>query len=362
MQGSQAARYRESGDEFAVRVRLAREDLQSTEGVLNTPVALPDGRSVPLRSLVRVSDGTTPLDIDRYNQERIVTVGGGLEEGADLGEVNNAVRAALREIDVPYGYSVIVAGESAEQNSAFTSLGLGIVLALMLVFMVMAGQFESFVHPFVILLSVPSAGIGVVAVLVGTGTTLNLNSLMGCIVLVGVVVNNAIVLVDSINQLRRGEGVALREAVVEASRRRLRPILMTTATTVLALLPVAIGGGTGGENQVPLARVVVGGLLASTLVTLALVPVLYYRVERARARAGSEARRRPTAKGERCFGAQRAFACQPTGRSLWCRALLIFGRFRVFRAPPAPLVHEIRHARAASTRLGEGNHPLYFSA
>lgn len=284
VQGSQAARYRESGDEFAVRVRLAREDLQSTEGVLNTPVALPDGRSVPLRSLVRVSDGTTPLDIDRYNQERIVTVGGGLEEGADLGEVNSAVRAALREIDVPYGYSVIVAGESAEQNSAFTSLGLGIVLALMLVFMVMAGQFESFVHPFVILLSVPFAGIGVVAVLVGTGTTLNLNSLMGCIVLVGVVVNNAIVLVDSINQLRRSEGVALREAVVEASRRRLRPILMTTATTVLALLPVAIGGGTGGENQVPLARVVVGGLLASTLVTLALVPVLYYRVERLRAR------------------------------------------------------------------------------
>lgn len=284
VQGTQAARYREAGDEFAVRVRLSREDLQSTEGVLATPVALPDGRSVPLRALVRVSDGTTPLDIDRYNQERIVTVGGGLEEGVDLGAVNAAVREALSSINVPEGYSVIVAGESAEQNSAFTSLGLGIVLALILVFMVMAAQFESFVHPVVILISVPFASIGVVAVLVATDTTLNLNSLMGCIVLVGVVVNNAIVLVDYINQMRREGGVALREAVVESSRRRLRPILMTTATTVLALLPVALGGGTGGENQTPLARVVVGGLLASTLVTLALVPVVYYRVETWRAR------------------------------------------------------------------------------
>jgi HAE1 family hydrophobic/amphiphilic exporter-1 len=145
--------------------------------------------------------------------------------------------------------------------------------------MVMAAQFESLVQPLVIMASVPFAAVGVILTLVLTSTTFNLNSFMGSVVLVGVVVNNAIVLVDYANMLRTVEGMALTEAVVEASRRRLRPILMTTSTTVLGLLPVAIGMGTGSETQTPLARVVVGGLTVSTLVTLVVVPVLYYMVE-----------------------------------------------------------------------------------
>ena len=293
VQGADSAMYRERGEEFRIRVRLAESTLGSMERVLSTPIALPDGGVVPLRDLVEVSEGETPQAIDRYNQERIVTIGGGIAEDTTLGEVDARVREALRSVAIPEGFSVVVAGESAEQNSAFTSLGLGIGLALALVFMVMAGQFESFVQPLIILVAVPFAGIGVVATLVLTATTLNINSLMGCVVLVGVAVNNAIVLVDYVNQMRAAGG-DLRESLIETCRRRLRPILMTTATTVLALLPVAIGGGTGSENQVPLARVVVGGMTVSAVVTLFVVPVLYFGVERARERWRSRFGRRGT--------------------------------------------------------------------
>ncbi|MFT4703968.1 MAG: HAE1 family hydrophobic/amphiphilic exporter-1, partial [Bradymonadia bacterium] len=280
VQGRDAALYREGGDEFRVRVRLSDEDRRSVARLLTVPVALSSGATVSLDALVDASEGTTPQAIDRFNQERIVTVGADLVEGADLGAVMTNVRSALNGILVPEGFSLIVAGESAEQDAAFTSLGLGIALALLLVFMVMAGQFESFVQPIIILCAVPFAGIGVVAMLLLTGTTLNLNSFMGCVVLVGVAVNNAIVLVDYANLLRRRDGYELDAAIIETARRRLRPILMTTMTTLLALAPVAIGGGTGAENQTPLARVVVGGIIASSVVTLFVVPVLYRWVSR----------------------------------------------------------------------------------
>ena len=283
-QGWDAGVYREAGDEFRIRVRLSEDELRSVQDVLDTPVTLPRGGSARVRDLVRIAHGETPKAIERLNQERIVLVSGGMDEANDLGSVTEAVREKLRDLDVPEGFSVILGGETQEQESTFRSMALGVLLALLLVYMVMAGQFESFVQPLVIMASVPFAFVGVVATLLLTGTTFNINSFMGVIVLVGVVVNNAIVLVDYINLMRRRYERPLREAIVESARRRLRPILMTTTTTVLALLPVAVGSGTGGENQAPLARVVIGGLLFSTLITLFLVPILYYWAERLKLR------------------------------------------------------------------------------
>jgi HAE1 family hydrophobic/amphiphilic exporter-1 len=280
VQGTRAGVYREGGDEYDLIVRLDEAELASPGRMLDAPMGLPGGGHVALRDLVTVGDGRTPQAIERLDQERIVVVSAGLDETRDLGSINDELRTRLRELPLPDGVRLRVAGEAEQQDDTFESMGLGIILALLLVYMVMAGQFESFVQPLVILVAVPFGGIGVVATLVVTDTTFNLNSFMGVVVLVGVVVNNAIVLVDAINGLRRDDGVSLDEAVVEASRRRLRPILMTTATTVLALLPVAVGAGTGGEAQAPLARVVVGGLVSSTVLSLLFVPVLYATVER----------------------------------------------------------------------------------
>ena len=297
VQGRDAGVYRERGDEYRIRVRLGDEDLRSTEFLLTRPITLPGGRAAQLRDLIVVANGETPREIYRLNQQRLVTVSGGLEEGYELSEVTGAVREALADIDAPEGFSIILGGESAEQQDTFASLGFGFLLALLLVYMVMAGQFESFAQPVVIMASIPFAAIGVIVTLLLTDTTFNINSFMGAVVLVGVVVNNAIVLVDYINLMRRRHGYALRDAIVESARRRLRPILMTTLTTALALLPVAIGTGTGGESQAPLARVVIGGLISSTLITLFLVPVLYLWLEAAKERLSRRSRRRasPTA-------------------------------------------------------------------
>jgi HAE1 family hydrophobic/amphiphilic exporter-1 len=274
VQGSRAGVLREDGDEYYIRVRMPEERLASIGSVLEAPFVLRDGRTVRLRELVTVDDGSTPRAIERYDQERIVTVSGGIEAGRDLGSINEEIRVRLRDINVPDGFALIIAGEGEQQDQSFASLNIGIALAVLLVFMVMAAQFESLLQPVLVMASIPFAGIGVVLVLVLTGTTLNLNSFMGIIVLVGIVVNNAIVLVDAANQLRLS-GMPVRDAAIEAARRRLRPILMTTSTTMLGLLPVALGLGTGAEAQAPLARVIVGGLGSSTLVTLIVIPVLY---------------------------------------------------------------------------------------
>jgi HAE1 family hydrophobic/amphiphilic exporter-1 len=169
-------------------------------------------------------------------------------------------------------------GTSEEMESSFTSLGYALALAAALVYMVMASQFESLIHPFIVMFSVPFAAIGLVGALLATGTTFNLVAFVGAILLVGIVVNNAIVLVDYMNTLRR-RGMGLREAVIHGGKTRLKPILMTSLTTILGLLPMAIGWGTGSELRAPMGRAVVGGLTTSTLITLILIPTLYWMVE-----------------------------------------------------------------------------------
>ena len=283
--GSRASMFREDGDEYDILVRLKEEDRLELPQVGEVPITLLDGTTVAAQSLIRMNRQEGPIEIRRKDQQRIIMVSGTLGD-RDLGGVVADLQERIRDIPRPRGYELIMAGEFEEQQEEFQKLTFAAILALALVYMVMAAQFESLIDPLIILFSIPLAAVGVTTTLVLTETTFNMQGFLGIIVLVGIVVNNAIVLVDYVNQLRREQGLALREAVVTAGKRRLRPILMTTITTVLGLFPMALGLGEGGELQAPMARVVIGGLTTSTLITLVFIPIVYYtlesRAERAR--------------------------------------------------------------------------------
>jgi HAE1 family hydrophobic/amphiphilic exporter-1 len=276
--GTRASMFREDGDEYDILVRLQEKDRLAVSQVGQVPITLPDGRTIPAQSVVRMQRQEGPAEITRADQERIITVDGDITD-RDLGSIVQELSAALAFIPRPTDYDFQFGGEYEEQQEAFRNLTFAAILALVLVYMVMAAQFESMRDPFIILFSIPLAFVGVVLMLLLTNTTFNIQGFLGVIVLVGVVVNNAIVLIDYTNLLRREYGCALREAVVLAGSRRLRPILMTTATTVLGLTPLALGLGEGGEIQAPMARVVIGGLSASMLITLVFIPMVYMTVE-----------------------------------------------------------------------------------
>lgn len=273
--GVEAGRFREGGLEYPIVVRLRPGDRLNRQDLRNIALTTPDGATVPLSSLVESRRGRGPVSIERVDGQRVTYITAGLQEDMTLGEAVERIRVALRDVALPEGYSILFGGEYREQQEAQRDFTIAILMALALVYMLMAGQFERFLDPLIVMLSVPMALIGVVPVLLLTGTSLNIQSIMGLVMLVGIVVNNAIVLVDAVNLLRREHHMGAADAVIEAGRLRLRPILMTTTTTVLGLLPLALGLGAGAEIQAPLARVVVGGLLASTLVTLILIPTAY---------------------------------------------------------------------------------------
>jgi len=277
--GSRAAAYRDGGEQFPIVVRLRPDDRLSVQDLDNVSVRTPEGQSVPLSSLVRTDRGRGPTEIRRINGQRVTYISATLNSDAVLGEVVERARAELSTLSLPEGFSIAFGGEYREQQKAQRDFIIAIIMALVLIYMVMAGQFERFLDPLVVMFSVPLVLIGVLPTLVFTGTTVNIQSVMGLVMLIGIVVNNAIVLVDYINLLRREHDMALKAAVAEAGRLRLRPILMTTLTTVLGLVPLALGIGAGAEIQAALARVVIGGLLASTLVTLVLIPAAYVSLE-----------------------------------------------------------------------------------
>jgi len=286
--GSRASMYREDGDEYDILVRLKEEDRLAVGQVDEVPLRTPTGETIPASSLIMMTRQEGPAEIRRKDQERIIVVSGVIAD-RDLGSIVTDLRDRLRDVARPRGYEFVFGGEYEEQEEAFREMTFATLLALALVYMVMASQFESLRDPFLILFSIPLGAVGVVTTLVMTETTFNMQGFLGVIVLVGIVVNNAIVLVDYTNLLIREHGMRVREAVVTAGKRRLRPILMTTVTTVLGLAPMSLGIGEGGELQAPMARVVIGGLTTSTLITLIFIPVIYYtlesRAERARDRA-----------------------------------------------------------------------------
>jgi len=231
------------------------------------------GQVLQAKNLMTVNNETGPVQIDRKNQQRITTVSA--EPEITLSDAVKAVEARLPQLAMPKDFNAGFGSEVEEQAKAFNQLRMVLILALVLVYAVMASQYESLRDPFIIMFSVPTAAIGVVLALKLTGTAFNMQAYIGIIMLAGIVVSNGILLVDYTNVLRRRDGMALREAVELAGRTRLRPILMTSIATMLGLVPMSLGIGEGSELQVPLARVVIGGLLTSLVITLVLVPTVY---------------------------------------------------------------------------------------
>jgi len=267
--------FRERGKEFPIIVRLREEDRDRVDSVNDVLISTPGGLVLQAKNLLDLTSQKGPTQIERKNQQRILRVNAELEAGTALGEGVKAVQARLPEVPVSQDFQIGFGAEVEQQAQAFNQLRVLLILGVLLVYAVMASQYESLRDPFIVMFSVPVAAIGVVAALKLTSTSFSLQAYIGVIMLGGIVVSNAILLVDYTNILRRRDGLPLREAVEVAGRTRLRPILMTTATTILGLVPMSLAIGEGAELQAPLARVVIGGLAASTLVTLVLVPAVY---------------------------------------------------------------------------------------
>ena len=271
--GSTSSYYREDGDEYDIKVRYAPEFRTSIEDLENILIYNNAGNAVRVKDVGQVVERSAPPTIERKDRERIVTVSAVIS-GAPLGDVVAAGNAIIDKLDLASGITIQVSGSFEDQQDSFSDLGILGILIIILVFIVMAAQFESLTYPFIIMFSIPFAFSGVLMALYGTGTTLNVMSLLGAIMLIGIVVKNGIVLIDYIT-LCRERGMGVIHSVVVAGRSRLRPVLMTTLTTILGMVPMAIGGGEGSEMWRPLGVSVIGGLTVSTVLTLILVPVLY---------------------------------------------------------------------------------------
>jgi len=279
VRGSSATEYRKRERRIEVVVRLQEVDRASVRQIENLIVNPGATIAVPLTAVAKVEIAAGPADIRRVSQRRVALVQANLA-GGGLGEAREAIENRLGALDWPQGTSWRLSGQVQEMEGSLTSLWIALALASFLVYVVMASQFESLSHPLVIMLTVPLALVGVAAVLWLLGIPLSVVVFLGMIMLAGIVVNNAIVLVDYVNTLR-GRGVALEDALVEAGVVRLRPIFMTTATTVLGLVPMAMGLGDGAEIRTPMAITVIAGLTVSTLLTLIVVPVAYAALESA---------------------------------------------------------------------------------
>ena len=276
--GEVAGDYRVGSTSHRILGQLADTRRRPRAEILDLTIRNDAGQLVRLAEVTTTDEVRAPLVIDRKDQRRIVTVTPNVAD-RPTGTVAQELQEALDEIPRPAGYELRVAGTYEEQEQSTRELVFAFGLAIVLVFMVLAGQYESLRDPWIVMLSVPMAATGVVVALAATRTTRNVQSNSGCIMLGGIVVNNAVLLVDQASQLRAG-GADVREALFEAGRRRLRPILMTTSTTALALVPLALGIGEGADAQAPLARAVLGGLTASTVFTLVLVPAAYLLLHR----------------------------------------------------------------------------------
>ena len=282
LQGQVATELARRDRKIDIRVRSLSEERETLDD-LKRMVVSPASYPVPvsLSSVASVEIVQGPAEIRRIDQERVAVVSANLQ-GRDLGGVVAEIDSALTSIAVPEGFSVNVGGQNEEMVKSFDSMKFALALAVFLVYLVMASQFESLLHPLVIMLTIPLGLVGSAAALMIAGTTVSVVVLIGLIMLAGIVVNNAIVLVDYINHLRRNEGMEKMAAVMRAGELRFRPILMTTSTTVLGLLPMAIGLGEGAEIRAPMAITVIGGLIVSSALTLVLIPVMYASVDRGR--------------------------------------------------------------------------------
>ena len=290
--GYECAKYREDGDEYNIVVRYAEDFRANVEDVENIVLYTATGQAIKLKEVATISEEYASPEIERENRQRVVTVEGSVGAGVALGDAVAEVNAMLADYEIPAGLSLELGGSVEDQGEAFSDIGLLLILIVVLVYIVMATQFESLLYPFIIMFTIPFAMSGVFIALWLTGTPLSLIALIGAIMLVGIVTKNGIVMVDYMNLLVE-RGSTITDAVINGGKSRLRPVLMTSLTTVLGMLPMALGIGEGSEIWQPMGVAVVGGLVMSTLITLFIVPSLYAMLEgskerRARRKAEQE--------------------------------------------------------------------------
>lgn len=271
--GMTASYLREEGNEYDIIVRYREDYRNSVSDIESILITNPMGQRISLGEVGRVEEYWSPPNIERKSRERVVTVSA-VPSGIALGDLAAEINAVIAETDIPPGVMVNVGGAYEDMVETFLDLGLLLLISIILVFLVMASQFESFVMPFVIMFSIPFSFTGVILALLLTNTNLSIIAGLGAVLLIGIVVKNGIVLIDYIN-LQRDRGLRLNEAIAISGRMRLRPVLMTAMTTILAMLPLALSRGEGSEIWSPMGISLIGGLVFSTLVTLVLVPVVY---------------------------------------------------------------------------------------
>jgi hydrophobic/amphiphilic exporter-1 (mainly G- bacteria), HAE1 family len=289
--GRTVTTYREAGEEYDIRVRFSEQDRQTFRNLEDITIASPMGFQVHLSDIARIHEGMGPIEIKREDQARIAAVSASYDAHIiDLAGVRKKITAYFEKNPLPEGYSFRFAGSIADMGEMATTMLWVMVLIILLVYMVMAAQFESLSHPLAIMAAVPLAFIGVAVGLLITGNSLSVMSYIGIMMLIGIVVNNGIVLIDYVNQLR-AQGMEKKQAIMTAGASRLRPILMTTMTTCLAIIPMAISRGEGAELFAPIAVTIFGGLLSSMFLTLLIVPALYSLIDGAAARMKSMLRR-----------------------------------------------------------------------
>ncbi|MFB0565508.1 MAG: efflux RND transporter permease subunit [Candidatus Aminicenantaceae bacterium] len=278
--GKVATQFREGSEEIDIRVRFNKESRDSLDDIKNIPIMTPLNNMVRLDQVASISQGEGPIRITRENQAREITVTGNIA-GRDLGSIVRDIKGKIADIErgMPSGYFVELGGQYEQMQEAFLIMAGAFALATLLVYMIMASQFESFVHPFVIMFTIPLGLIGVILALLFTGKPVSLPVLIGFIMLGGIAVNNGIVMVDYMNQLKR-RGVEKSEAILQASSVRLRPVLITAFTTILGMMPMALSVSEGAEMRAPMAVTVIGGLMATTLLTLFVIPIIYSLVTR----------------------------------------------------------------------------------
>ncbi|WP_343751563.1 efflux RND transporter permease subunit [Lentibacillus halophilus] len=275
--GQTATKYKEGGNEYDVTVALPDEQRETIRDLETMVIKNAQGVDVPLTAVADLKQTQGPSEINRQDQQRQMNITSDVT-GRDLGSVSQEIQSKLDQMNLPDGYDTDMGGQTEQITESFTQLGLALILSIVLVYMVMAFQFESFTYPFIIMFSLPTMVIGIILGLFVTNIPLSMPALIGLIMLAGIVVNNGIILVDYINILRR-KGIDRMEAIIEAGKSRMRPILMTTLTTALAMVPLALAIGEGAETQQPMAIVVIFGLLSSTVFTLVLVPVMYVIID-----------------------------------------------------------------------------------
>ncbi len=285
IEGVIATQFREEGKEYDIRIMADKKFRNSLAKISSMTITTPMGE-VPLQNFVKDTIAIGPVVIEHEDNLRVVKINANIE-GRDQGSVAKDVQKVLDETVIPVDFELELSGGFEEMQQSFADFRFVIIIALILVYMIMVGQFESFKEPFIIMFTVPLALIGVLWMLFFTGTTINTQSLIGILLLGGIVVNNAIVYIDYANRLRRKQGMPLEEAVIEAGRIRMRPILMTAFTTSFGLIPMALGLGSGNELRAPMARAVIGGLIVATFLTLVFIPTLYMMIEHRRERGKS---------------------------------------------------------------------------